>query len=234
MTTALAGSVGVLADTGSSYLGIGPVNQLFWVLIAATVIVAIADWVAVATDRRPVEYVLKPLTMVVLIAATVVADPVVSGPARGWMVAGLLCSLAGDVFLMLEDHFVEGLASFLVGHVAYVVALWNLGVDLPRFAVGVVIVAVLMVVIGRPIIAGAKRTDARLGVPVAAYITVISLMVASAVGTGIWIAVVGAALFYASDGVIGISRFVKEFPHSRLVVMTTYHLGQIGLVLALV
>ena len=47
-------------------------------------------------------------------------------------------------------------------------------------------------------------------------------------------AVVGAVLFYASDGVIGVSRIVRDFPHSRLVVMSTYHLGQIGLVLALV
>lgn len=210
------------------------VNQLFWVLIAATLVVAVADWAAVATDRRPAEYVLKPLTMVVLIAAAVVADPVVSGPARGWMVAGLACSLVGDVFLVIEDHFVEGLAAFLVGHVAYVVALWQLGVDWPRFAIGIVAVAVLMVVIGRPIVAGARRRDERLTIPVSAYITVISVMVASAIGTGIWIAVVGAVLFYASDGVIGISRFVKDFPHSRLVVMTTYHLGQIGLVLALV
>ncbi|UDY37740.1 lysoplasmalogenase [Dermatobacter hominis] len=227
-------SAALLGADGTTYLGIGPANTLFWALIGATLVVAVADWVAVATDRRRVEYVLKPLTMVVLIAAALVLEDPLSGPARGWLVAGLLCSLAGDVFLMLEDHFVEGLAAFLVGHVAYVVALWNLGVDLPRFLVGVVIVAVLMVVIGRPIISGARRRDPRLGVPVTAYITVISLMVASAIGTGSWIAVVGAVLFYASDGVIGVSRFVKDFPQSRLVVMTTYHLGQIGLVLALV
>jgi len=116
----------------------------FDVLIGLTLVVAVADWIAVGTDRRRAEYVLKPLTMVVLIGAALAADPVSSGAARGWMVAGLLCSLAGDVFLMLEDHFVEGLASFLVGHVAYVVGLWNLGVDLPRFAVGVVVVAVLI------------------------------------------------------------------------------------------
>lgn len=209
-------------------------GALFWALIAATLVVAVADWVAVALERRPVEYVLKPLTMAVLIAAAIAADPVVSGPARGWIVAGLVCSLVGDVFLMLEDHFVEGLAAFLVGHVAYVVALWQLGVEWPRFAVGVVLVAVLVAVIGRPIVVGARRRDERLTIPVGAYITVISVMVASAIGTGIWIAVVGAALFYASDAVIGISRFVRDFPHSRLVVMTTYHLGQIGLVLALV
>ncbi len=209
-------------------------GALFWALIAATLVVAVADWVAVALERRTVEYVLKPLTMAVLIAAAIAADPVVSGPARGWILAGLVCSLVGDVFLMLEDHFVEGLAAFLVGHVAYVVALWQLGVEWPRFAVGVVLVAVLVAVIGRPIVVGARRRDERLTIPVGAYITVISVMVASAIGTGIWIAVVGAALFYASDAVIGISRFVRDFPHSRLVVMTTYHLGQIGLVLALV
>lgn len=209
-------------------------GALFWALIAATLVVAVADWVAVALERRTVEYVLKPLTMAVLIAAAIAADPVVSGPARGWIVAGLVCSLVGDVFLMLEDHFVEGLAAFLVGHVAYVVALWQLGVEWPRFAVGVVLVAVLVAVIGRPIVVGARRRDERLTIPVGAYITVISVMVASAIGTGIWIAVVGAGLFYASDAVIGISRFVRDFPHSRLVVMTTYHLGQIGLVLALV
>ncbi len=209
-------------------------GALFWALIGATLVVAVADWVAVALERRPVEYVLKPLTMAVLIAAAIAADPVVSGPARGWILAGLVCSLVGDVFLMLEDHFVEGLAAFLVGHVAYVVALWQLGVEWPRFAVGVVLVAVLVAVIGRPIVVGARRRDERLTIPVGAYITVISVMVASAIGTGIWIAVVGAALFYASDAVIGISRFVRDFPHSRLVVMTTYHLGQIGLVLALV
>ncbi len=209
-------------------------GALFWALIGATLVVAVADWVAVALERRPVEYVLKPLTMAVLIAAAIAADPVVSGPARGWILAGLVCSLVGDVFLMLEDHFVEGLAAFLVGHVAYVVALWQLGVEWPRFAVGVVLVAVLVAVIGRPIVVGARRRDERLTIPVGAYITVISVMVASAIGTGIWIAVVGAGLFYASDAVIGISRFVRDFPHSRLVVMTTYHLGQIGLVLALV
>jgi len=209
-------------------------GALFWALIAATLVVAVADWVAVALERRTVEYVLKPLTMAVLIAAAIAADPVVSGPARGWILAGLVCSLVGDVFLMLEDHFVEGLAAFLVGHVAYVVALWQLGVEWPRFAVGVVLVAVLVAVIGRPIVVGARRRDERLTIPVGAYITVISVMVASAIGTGIWIAVVGAGLFYASDAVIGISRFVRDFPHSRLVVMTTYHLGQIGLVLALV
>ena len=46
--------------------------------------------------------------------------------------------------------------------------------------------------------------------------------------------VLGALLFYVSDAVLGWTRFVNDFPRSRVVVMTTYHLGQVGLVLALI
>ncbi len=206
----------------------------FWVLLALTLVVAAADWWAVATDRRRVEYVLKPLTMVVLIAATLAIDDPASSAARWWLVAGLVCSLAGDVFLMLDDLFVPGLASFLVGHVMYVVALWQLGVSTPAFVVGLVAVAVLVVLIGLRIVRGARSHDARLTVPVSAYIGVISLMVASSIGTTIPVAIAGALLFYGSDACIGWSRFVQDFRGARLWIMTTYHLGQVGLVLALV
>ena len=60
------------------------------------------------------------------------------------------------------------------------------------------------------------------------------MMVASAIGTGRVFAIVGALLFGASDSVLGWTRFISDFPRSRLVVMTTYHLGQMGLVLALI
>ena len=46
-------------------------------------------------------------------------------------------------------------------------------------------------------------------------------------------AIAGALLFYLSDACIGWSRFVGDFPQSRMAIITTYHLGQIGLVLGL-
>lgn len=209
-------------------------DGLFTALLGATIAVALVDWWAVGTGRRRAEYVFKPLTMVVLIAATVaLADPT-SEAARWWMVAALVLSLAGDVFLMLDDLFVQGLASFLVGHVAYVVGLWNLGVDLTWFAVGLAVVVVLVALIGVRIVRAAAAEDRRLTVPVAAYIGVISLMVASAIGTTVPVAIIGALLFYASDACIGWSKFVQDFAGARLWIITTYHLGQIGLVLALV
>lgn len=208
----------------------------FWVLIALTLAVAAADWWAVATDRRQVEYVLKPATMVALIAAAVaLADPV-ADVARWFIVAGLVCSLAGDVFLMLDPkYFVAGLGSFLAGHVMYVVGLWQLdGISVPAALVGVALVAVAAAVIGTRVVRGATEQDRRLRVPVALYMAVISLMVVTAFGSLVPAAIIGAVLFYASDGILGWNRFVEPVPHGRIAVMTTYHLGQIGLVLALV
>ena len=59
------------------------------------------------------------------------------------VVVGLVCSLAGDVFLMLpEERFVEGLVSFLLAHIAYVVAFFVAGTSATSAAIGVAIVAV--------------------------------------------------------------------------------------------
>jgi uncharacterized membrane protein YhhN len=207
----------------------------FWVLIGLTLLVAVADWWAVVADRRSVEYVLKPLTMVVLIAAAVaLPDPVTDG-ARLFMVAGLVCSLAGDVFLMLDEKlFIGGLVAFLVGHVMYIIGLLRFDdITPPLLLVGVVLVLIAAAVIGSRVVRGASEEDARLTGPVAVYMGVISLMVVMAFGTAVPAAIVGAVLFYASDGILGWNKFVEPVPRGRLAVMTTYHLGQIGLVLAL-
>lgn len=206
---------------------------MFAALIGATGIVAAADWVAVARDRRGAEYLLKPLTMVVLVAATIAMAAPDPPAARWWVVAGLSASLAGDVFLMLEDRFVPGLASFLVAHLCYIAAFAVMGLELVPLLLGLVVVGVLVVAIGVKLIVGASRDDRTLGFAVGAYVCVISLMVAFAFGTTRWWAIVGALLFYASDAFIGWSRFITTFAHHRLAIMTTYHLGQIGIVLSL-
>jgi len=80
----------------------------------------------------------------------------------------------------------------------------------------------------------ADSDEAELIVPVGVYIGVISLMVASAIGTRNPFAIVGASLFYCSDALIAWNKFVKTYPWGRIAVIVTYHLGQIGLVLSMV
>jgi uncharacterized membrane protein YhhN len=211
------------------------VNGTAVVLLVATGVLAVLDWIAVGLGRRTLEYVFKPATMVPLIGAAIALDPS-SDAARIWFVVGLVFSLVGDVALMLpnEDLFVIGLGSFLVAHLAYIVGLAVAGINPLALALGVVVVAVLIAVLAPPLVTGARRQDPRLGVPVLVYVVAISSMVACAMGSVVWAAIVGALLFYLSDFSIGWSRFVREFRGSRLAIITTYHAAQVLLVVSLV
>ena len=212
------------------------VTATAFLLLALAAVVAVVDWWAVGSGVRAVEYVAKPLTLLVLVLAAAELD-VGSGAVQGAFLVALVFSLAGDVLLMLpgEQWFVFGLASFLAAHVAYVVGFWLAGVSLFAFLLGVVAVAIAVVLLGRRIVAGVADGPASgLVAPVAAYMLVISVMVASAVGTVDVLAIVGAALFYTSDALIAWTRFVEDLQRGRLAVMVTYHLAQFALVLSLV
>lgn len=209
-------------------------NAAVFLFLVIALVVAVFDWIAVSLGNRALEYVFKPLTMVVLICAAIAIDPS-SDAAQTLLIIGLVLSLAGDVFLMLpSDLFVPGLASFLLAHIAYVFALGALGVGPAPMVLGGVIAAAAAVFIGRRIVDGATSVDSALRLPVIAYMGAISTMVMFAFGTGAAFAIVGALLFFASDAVLGWTRFVSQFPRSRQVVIITYHLGQMGLVLSLI
>jgi uncharacterized membrane protein YhhN len=203
------------------------------VLLAAAAVVAAGDWMAVARKNKPLEYACKPAVMVALVGVAVALDPT-HGHRRDWFVAALALSMLGDVFLMLpRDLFVPGLASFLLAHIAYVVGLRLHGGSMPTWALAGLGVAAVDVVLARPVLEAVRRGHRDLLAPVAAYMLVISTMVAAAVATGIGLAVGGAALFFASDTLIAWNRFVRPTTWGPLAIIVTYHLGQAGLVLSL-
>jgi uncharacterized membrane protein YhhN len=204
------------------------------VALVAAGLFAAGDWIARQTKRSRLEYWCKPATLVALIVVAVALTPAHdAGARRAWFVAGLVCSLAGDVLLMLPaDMFVGGLAAFLVGHVCYVAGFWTQPPSGAAFAVAAAGVVVVVTPVARRIL-GALRGRRELGVPVTLYIAVISVMLATALATGNVVAAVGAALFVSSDAMIAWNRFVRPFRAADLGIMVTYHLGQAGLVLSL-
>jgi uncharacterized membrane protein YhhN len=210
------------------------------VALAAAGLLAAGDWVAVVRRTKRLEYLCKPATMAALVVAALALDPT-DGTQRAWFVAAFVLSMAGDVFLMLPerplgpvDTFVAGLASFLLGHVAFIAGLWTRDIDVPRLAVGVVLVAVLMLTLGRRIVAGVRAgPDPSLVLPVTAYMVVISAMVTSAIGTGVALAVAGSLLFYCSDALIAWNRFIEARRLGPLAIIVTYHAAQVGLLLSL-
>ena len=205
-----------------------------FLLIALALVVAFVDWIAVDRGRRLVEYVAKPLTMVVLIGAALAFDDDDSA-MRTFFVAALVLSLVGDIFLMLpRDLFVQGLGSVLLAHIAYIVGMHEHGVEPIPFFAGILVGMAVVLVVGRRVLAGVQRADPAMAGPVVAYMFVIAAMLASAIGTANVAAAVGAALFVSSDALIAWTRFIEPKPWARVVIMVTYHLGQLGLVLSLV
>src|SRR2546421_7807167 len=72
--------------------------------------------------RRQV-YVFKPLTVIFVILIALQTKFAAAPPYKRLIIAGLLCSLAGDVLLIWpRERFVAGLVCFLFAHVCYIVA----------------------------------------------------------------------------------------------------------------
>ena len=150
-------------------------------LIWIALLFALLDWIAVARGWKVVEYIAKPAVMVCLIAWLGV-----NGGWSGallWFTAGLVFSMAGDVFLMLpKERFVAGLVSFLLAHVAYVIGLNT--TPLPMTVVTIIILVIVGLVSTRlflRISQGLAATgNSKLKIPVLAYTIVISLMLFSA------------------------------------------------------
>ena len=184
--------------------------------------------------------VFKPLTMV--IAIILVAACALSISARGrfyakpWvtMVLALGLSLAGDVFLMLDGLFIPGLVSFLGAHLAYI-ALFRQGV--PWFSHRGALVTTLAVGAAMYAFLWAGGLPAALRGPVAAYVLVIALMAAQALGraralgtSAARMVAVGACLFMVSDSLLATHRFVQALPMSQFWVLSTYYAAQVLIV----
>jgi uncharacterized membrane protein YhhN len=199
------------------------VIAFLWGLVA---VAAIGDWIGVALDATWSRWITKPGVMVALIAVVLVGADHLSTATLAWLVVAFALCLAGDVFLLLpERFFLAGLASFLLGHVAYIVVFLLVGTTSWWAFAAVAGAAALRATAGGRILAS---TSDRMRRPVLAYLLVISLMAIAAWATGEPWLMLGAALFVASDTVLGWNRFVESRKWMDLTVIVTYHLAQIS------
>jgi len=186
-----------------------------------------------AGPRRLV-YGCKPLTIVaaMAIAATAAGGP--PAPYRGLILAGLVCSLVGDVFLMLpEKRFSAGLTSFLVAHGCYIAAFVSaarapapLALLVPAAATGAALTVPLWPHLGR------YRW------PVTVYVAALVALLWQSSGWALSsgtvsarLAAVGAVLFTISDGVLAYNRFRRPFRAAQALILSTYFIAQ-GLIAA--
>lgn len=194
-----------------------------------------ANWFSRVRPHRRVETVSKPAATVAIAAlAMLVGRDQPKGILISALIGFALC-LVGDVALLdAVDSFIVGLGAFLVAHVAFLVMFLQLGLDRPLLGlVGLLLVVVMVVAVGRPLIGSVRTRKPALTGPVVAYLTVISTMVIVGWSTGNLAATIGATAFVASDAVLGWRAFVAEHRWMPVFVMVTYHGALVGLALSL-
>lgn len=198
----------------------------FWLVMG--VLVAALLWVH-KTERWRAEWIVKPAAALTFVAAGIHAG----GLETPWgqvLTSGLVLAAVGDVFLIPKNRraFLFGLVSFLLGHVAYAVAFGVRGVNLAWMGGAALILFVLAIPILRWLW---PNVDAPMRIPVAAYIVVITAMVALAAGTvgahgDVWI-LVGAFGFYLSDLSVAKDRFVGGSFANRMWGLPLYFFSQL-------
>jgi len=208
----------------------------FWVSVGLAIFQA---W-TVQRGWRTMRFFAKPAVMVALFA-WLWSRTGLHGIAQ-WFAAGLVFSLAGDVFLLWPERgFLSGLLAFLLAHLAYIV-----GFNTPStvFSVWGLLLAVVVGagsarLLRRVIQAVERRGKQALRLPIVIYGLVISLMLLSAMlklmdaswqGGAALLVAVGAALFYFSDVVLAWNRFVSPMKNGQIINNLLYHAGQIALI----
>lgn len=200
--------------------------------------VVISSLLSIIGDKpanRTLHYVFKPLTMLILIAGAIGAG-LTQTPFVYWLLLGLCLSLVGDVFLMLpSDKFIQGLASFLLAHIAYIVAFYQLydGSVTLIWLGGVITFSCCFFML-------LAKNLGKLKGPVIVYIMAISSMV--------WLAgelyfqqaslthlmlLIGAIIFAVSDASLAWNKFKQPFSWAQWLILSTYFAAQWCLVQAM-
>jgi uncharacterized membrane protein YhhN len=154
------------------------------------------------------------------------------------LIIALLFASVGDFFLAFDGEapFKTGLAGFMLAQVAYVVLfftmaqgdlglLWEQPV---RFVVIAVVVAHSLNLATQLVL----RLPSNMGLLIAAYAIIITLMGVFSLAFTSWAIVIGALLFILSDSLIAYERFlvdteVNQHPWISPAVWVTYYLAQV-------
>lgn len=205
---------------------------LYGLLLILNQICIIWDW---ETGR----FVSKCLLMPALLTYFLYAGSGVPAKQKGLIVAALLASWAGDVFLLFDSidslYFMLGLGSFLLAHIFYCIYFaggyrkiaWTLRVC----------ILLLVAIYGGLLLYILSPYLGKLVWPVRVYALVISLMLLLALYVHVsyrnrasMLLALGACFFIISDSVLAINKFYAAFPFAGVAVMSTYGIAQVFIV----
>ena len=202
-------------------------------LVCALLAISAAPW---ALGMPALNFVFKPLTTLLVIAHAWPRG--LQQPAqRRWVLVGLSLSWIGDVALLWpQQGFLPGLLSFLLAHLAYLVAftreqrvaVWVAARTAVRMLPFVVYALIAAAVLWHlwPGVPPALR------LPVLAYVLCLSAMAAQtgalalAGGPRGRVLALGGALFMLSDALLATNKFAGPLPLANLSILASYWAAQ--------
>jgi len=206
------------------------------VLVSSALVSAALAIIFERKSRRLLFVVFKPLTTFLIVLAALAAPAPVPPAYKLFILAGLVCSLAGDVALLFPERgFVPGLAAFLAAQILYILAFKPasgrpafVGLLLPFLIYGLLMFRIL-----------APRLGA-LRLPVFVYVSAISVMAwlaaarfVDAGGLKPLLACAGAILFLISDSILAFDRFGKRIGPAQALILGTYFPAQVLIALSI-
>lgn len=168
--------------------------------------------------------VFKPLTTVLIILLAVIIYKKLPSTYSTIMIVSLIFSLIGDIFLINNKYFLQGLSSFLLAHIGFTIGFTSLC----GFSWNIIPIAVLIIV--GSVYFNFLRKDLHIyTIPVVIYITAIIIMNWQAISlifhdhTLVFFGIaVASMLFTFSDSIIAYNMFKKPFKIAEILILTTY------------
>jgi len=180
------------------------------------------------SGKKKLYYFFKPMTMLLIILFPLLFGSEINSIYQYMILMGLLFSFIGDIFLMFpQKHFKNGLLSFLVGHIMFIIA-FNQEVN--NFSYLIILpIMIYMLIIIRILFPHLEKYK----IPVIIYMVVISLMFYSAWNRylffdgAVLFVLIGSLLFTISDTVLAFNKFYKKFKFAEPVILSTYFTAQL-------
>jgi len=169
---------------------------------------------------------LKGLTTILIVLVPILFLKT-SSKYKNLIIFGLLFCLIGDIFLLDDAYFIAGLASFLIGHLIFTYALFNLKGFQKKYGIFSV-----LLLIGLAYFMYLRPSLGEITIPVGIYILVIVLMNWQALSLyaieknkTFFIISIGAILFLISDSILAYDKFKEPFSLAGILILSTYWLA---------
>lgn len=208
-----------------------------FILLIIALFIALLDWFAVALQIRKLEYLAKPLVMIVILV-WLINNGGLTFPLA-WFTIGAVFALAGDIALMLPGHkLVTGIAFFGLAYLLYGIGFLSQGMQLNLASLVLLLLVIgVNIEIFRRISAALKPSkDTEKSFVLFGYGAILLWMLGSALlsltspgwlaGPAILVSF-GAFLLYLSDLLLIWKHSVRPFRMGRIPNIVTYHLGQL-------